>query len=110
MLGPDGVAVIQGDTGFVTAAAGAKVGIINRWNIRRSGTNPDGKPRLRFKCQFSWVNDVLMGMKIQKRVVVQMRTKLGLENVDILAWDDWRYDGGILYLDNVVHVEGVVQK
>lgn len=99
--------VIKGDAGYITVAAGAKAGIIKMWNIRRSGTNPDGTPRLRFRAQFSWANDVLLGMNIQKRVVVQMRTKVGYENIDILKWDEWRLEGGVLTLENIVHFEGV---
>jgi hypothetical protein len=97
--------VIQGDAGFVTVAAGAKAGIISRWNITRSGLKPDGTPRLRFRAQFSWVNDTLMGLKMQKRVVVQMRTKYGVESVDILVWDEAKFEGGVLTLENVLYAE-----
>lgn len=96
---------IQGDAGYVTVAAGAKAGIINRWVIRRSGTNPDGTPRLRFKAQFSWLNDALMGMKMQKRVRVQMRTKVGYEDIEILGWEEMRYEGGVLILENILYTE-----
>ena len=46
MLGPQGggSAVIQGDAGYITAAAGAKVAIISRWNIKRSGTSEISLP------------------------------------------------------------------
>lgn len=92
----------------MTVAAGAKAGIISQWNITRSGLKPDGKPRLRFRAQFSYVNDVLMGMKgMKKRVVVQMRTKYGLENVDILDWEEARFEGGVLTLENIMYVQGV---
>ena len=102
-------AVISGDAGFVTVAAGAKAGIISRWNITQAGTYPDGKPRLRFKCQFSYMNDVLMNMKgMKKRVIVQMRTKAGQENVDILDWSEARMEGGVLILEDVLYVQGVV--
>jgi hypothetical protein len=114
MLGPHGGsgAVIQGNAGYITAAAGAKVAIISRWNIRRSGTKPDGStPVLRFRAQFSWVNDTLMNLKhnglpLQKRVVVEMLTRNGHERVDILGWQEWRYEGGILTLEDVLHAEG----
>jgi hypothetical protein len=102
-------AVIQGDAGFVTVAAGAKAGIISKWNISQAGLYPDGRPRLRFRCQFSYVNDVLMNLKgMQKRVIVQMRTKYGQENVDILDWEEARFEGGVLTLENVKYVQGVV--
>lgn len=111
MFGPhsasDEAVGIRGDAGYITVAAGAKAGIIRMWNIKRSGTNPDGTPRLRFRAQFQWMNDVLMGMKLQKRVVVQMRTKEGYENIDILGWDEWRLEGGVLTLENILHAEGV---
>lgn len=115
MLGPDGFGAVHGDAGFVTVAGGAKAGIIKTWNITRSGTNPDKTPRLRFKAQFSWLNETLMNIKIggqpvKKRVVVQMRTKRGMENVDILAWDESRLEGGVLVLENITHVEGVVKR
>ena len=97
--------VIQGDAGYVTVAGAAKAGIISRWNITRSGLNPDQTPKLRFRAQFSWVNDVLMTMKMQKRVVVQMRTKYGVEDVDILVWDEARYEGGVLTLENIKYAE-----
>lgn len=111
MLGPDNVGIIAGDAGFITAAAGAKIAIISRWNIKRSGTKPDGSPRLRFRAQFSYVNEALMAMKVnglplQKRVIVQMRTKNGLEDVDILDWAEWRLEGGVLTLEDILHTEG----
>lgn len=101
--------IIKGDAGYITAA-GAKAAIINRWNITRSGLKPDGKPRLRFRAQFSWSNDVLMTMKLKKRVVVQMKTKYGMENVDILDWAESRYEGGVLTLEDILYVEGVKQR
>jgi hypothetical protein len=104
-------AIIQGDAGFVTVAAGAKAGIINRWNIQQAGTYPDGKPRLRFRCQFQYVNDVLMNLKgMKKRVQVQMRTKYGVETVDIIDWSEARYEGGVLTLEDVLYFEGVRAK
>lgn len=103
--------IIQGDAGKVTVAAGATAGIISRWNVTRAGLQPDGKPRLRFKAQFSYVNDVLMNMKgMQKRVIVHMKTKYGVENVDILDWEEARFEGNVLTLENVMYVHGVVQK
>jgi len=101
--------IIRGDAGYVTVAAGAKAGIISKWNVTRSGLKPDGTPRLRFRCQFSYANDVLMNMKgMKKRVVVQMRTKYGQENIDILDWAEARYEDGILTLEDVMYVQGVV--
>jgi hypothetical protein len=114
MLGPQGgsSSVITGTAGYITAA-GAKAAIMSRWNIRRSGTQPDGKPRLRFRAQFSYVNDTLMNLKhngtpLQKRVVVEMRTERhGHEKVDILGWGEWKYEGGILTLEDIMHSEGM---
>ena len=102
-------AIIQGDAGFVTVAAGAKAGIISKWNITQAGLYPDGKPRLRFRAQFSYINDVLMNMKgMKKRVIVQMRTNSGVENVDVLDWAESRFEGGVLTLEDVLYVSGVV--
>lgn len=118
MLGPQGgsSAVIQGDAGYITAAAGAKVAIISRWNIRRSGTKPDGiSPVLRFKAQFSWVNDTLMNLKhngipLQKRVVIEMKTERhGYERIDILGWSEWRYEGNVLTLEDIIQTESGVK-
>jgi hypothetical protein len=115
MFGPDGVGAIQGDAGFVTVAGGAKAGIIKKWSITRSGTNPDKSPRLRLRAQFGWLNETLMNLKMnglpmKKRVVVQMKTKLGFENVDILDWDEARLEGGVLTLENVRRSEGIVKR
>ncbi|HSB90391.1 MAG TPA: hypothetical protein VLD63_10250 [Anaerolineales bacterium] len=111
MLGPDGFGTIRGDTGFITVA-GAKAGIVKMWTITRSGTRTDGKPRLRFRAQFSWVNEALMNLRIggqvvKKRVIVQMKTKYGMEEVDIIDWEDSRLEGGVLTLENITHFEGV---
>jgi len=113
MLGPQGgsMAVIQGNAGYITAAAGAKVAIIKKWNIRRSGTHVDGTPQLRFRALFSWVNDTMMALKhngipLQKRVVLEMQTVKGHERVDILGWKEWRYEGGILTLEDIMRAEG----
>jgi len=116
MLGPQGGqgSVIQGDAGYITATAGGKVAIISRWNIRRSGTRPDGSPILRFKAQFSWVQETLMNMKhngvpLKKRVIIEMRTeKYGHQQFDILGWQEWRYEGGILVLEDIMRSEGGV--
>lgn len=110
MFGPEGYGGIRGEAGYITAAAGAKVGIIARWSIRRSGSNPNGTPRLRFRAHFSWKQDALMNM-IQKgalkgRVRVQMKTKNGLEDIDIVQWDEWRMDeDGALTLENILHFD-----
>ena len=110
---PGQFGLIQGYDGFITASGGAKVAIFSHWTIKPGRMKPDGKPQLQFVGQFSWVNDVLMNMKLrgiplQKRVIVQMRTKHGLEDVDILGWAEWRYEGGILYLEDVLRSEGKI--
>jgi len=114
MLGPTGgsQAIIQGDAGYITAAAGAKVAIISRWNIRRSGTKPDGiSPLLRFRAQFSWVSEPLMNMKhngipLQKRVVIEFNSpRHGHQRFDILGWKEWRYEGGVLTLEDIMYTE-----
>lgn len=97
--------VIQGDTGYVTVAGAAKAGIMSRWNITRSGLRADGTPILRFRAQFAWVNDTLMHLKMKKRVVLQMKTKYGTESVDILTWDEARFEGGVLTLENIMYAE-----
>lgn len=108
---PGQFAVIRGDAGYVTAAAGAKVGIISKWAIIPVRMKPDGKPELQFKAQFSWKNDALMNMiargALKGRVVCQMKSKVGMENVDVVQWEQWRMDGGVLILDDVLHFEGV---
>lgn len=104
-------AVIRGNDGYITAAAGAKVGIMSRWVIRHSGQHPDGKPRFRFRAQFRWINEPLMAMvgrgDLKGRVILQMKTTKGQENVDILGWDEWRMEDGVLTLENVYKTEGV---
>ncbi len=110
MFGPDGFGGIHGDAGTITAAAGQTVGIIARWSIRRSGSNPDGKPRLRFRAHFSWKQDALMSMisrgQLKGRVRVQMKTVKGLENIDIVQWDEWKLDeDGALTLENILHFD-----
>jgi len=107
---PGQFGTIRGDAGYITASAGAKVGIISKWVIIPVRMKVDGKPELQFKAQFSWKNDALMNMvargTLKGRVVVQMRTKVGMENVDVLAWSEWRMDGGVLYLEDILHTEG----
>lgn len=102
--------MIRGDAGYISAAAGAKVGIISKWVITPVRMKPDGKPELEFKAQFSWKNDALMNMvgrgTLKGRVIVQMKTKAGMENVDVLAWSEWRLEGNVLYLKDVLHTEG----
>jgi hypothetical protein len=104
-------AAIRGDAGYITAA-GARVGLIGRWKIERAEAGPDGKPRFRFRAQFSWRNDALMGLisrgRLKGRVVLQMKTKKGVEDVDLVAWDEWRMEDGILTLENVLYSEGKV--
>lgn len=103
--------LIRGDAGFITAAAGARVALIGRWKMEPSGRKPDGTTRLRFKAQFSWKNETLLAMvgrgTLKGRVVVQMTTKHGQENVDILDWQEWRLEGGVLTLEDVTHFHGV---
>ena len=101
---------IRGDAGVITAAAGAKVGIISKWVIIPVRMKDDGTPELQFKAQFSWKQDSLMNMvgrgALKGRVQVQMRdTNRQLLTVDIVSWANWRYDGGVLILDDVVHFE-----
>jgi hypothetical protein len=107
---PGQFALIRGDAGYITAAAGAKVGIISKWVIKPVAMKGDGTPELQFKAQFSWKNDALMAMlargTLKGRVVVQMRSKVGQENIDIVQWQQWRMDGGVLILDDILHFEG----
>jgi len=110
MFGPEGFGGIRGDAGEITALGGAKVAIIARWQIRREGTRSDGKPMLTFKAWFSWKQDALMKMcqrgDLKGRVRVQMKTKVGLENVDVVHWDEWQLnDDGMLTLRNIVHFD-----
>ena len=111
---PGQFGLIRGDAGYITAAAGAKVGIISKWVLTPKRMKPDGTPEMQFRAQFSWKNDALMNMVARGtligRVVVQMKTKYGLENVDVLAWQDWRMEGGVLTLEDVLHYEGVRQR
>ena len=109
MFGPDGVGGIRGTDGEITAMGGAKCAIIASWTIRRSGTNPDGKPRLRFKAQFSWRNDTLMRMcakgELKGRIRVFMMGKNGREQIDVVNWDEWKDESGVLTLENVLHFD-----
>ena len=106
---PGQFAEISGDAGRVLASAGALVGTISRWKLVPTRQKDDGTPELQFKAQFSWKNDVLMGMvsrgALKGRVQVAFRSKVGMETIDIVAWDQWRMDGGILYLDNVTYFD-----
>ena len=108
---PAQFAEIAGDAGDVLITGGT-AGKISRWKIVPTRMKPDGTPELQFKCQFSWRNDVTLGMisrgVIKGRVQVKMRTKVGLESIDIVNWDQWRLDGGILYLDNVMYFDSKV--
>lgn len=105
---------IEGDSGQVLASAGAKAAIISRWKVVPSRMKPDGTPQLQFKCQFSWKNDMTMGMLakgiLKGRVQVRMQTRRGIEEIDIVGWDEWRMDGGVLYLENIVHFDAKVLK
>ena len=106
---PGQFAEITGDAGQVLAAAGALVGTISRWKLVPLRQKPDGTPELQFKAQFSWKNDVLMGMvsrgAVKGRVQVTFRSKKGMETLDIVHWEQWRMDGGILYLDDVMYFD-----
>ena len=103
---PGQFGVIRGDTGTIKVGPGTG-GIIKSWVVKPVGTKPDGTPRLQFKCQFSWMSEAILNLNMAKRVQVQVQTKYGQENIDILAWDDWRLDGGVLTLENILHFEGV---
>ncbi len=111
MFGPDGFGGIRGYDGEITATGGAKVAVISHWTIRRVGTQPDGKPKLRFRAQFSWKSDVLMRMcergEMKGRVKVFMKTpSAGEQQIDVVNWDEWRVDeGGVLNLENVLHFD-----
>ena len=109
MFGPGSDSGINGTDGKIEAAAGAVVAIITRWSLRTSGVYPDGRPRLRFKAQFSYRNDSLLHMiqtgALKGRVRVQFRTKNGLEDVDVVQWDEWRMEDGVLVLENVLHFD-----
>lgn len=109
---PGQFAEIAGDTGYITAAAGAKVAIISKWVLRPKRMKPDGRPELQFKAQFSWRNDALMSMvgrgALKGRVTVQMRNKYGkVEDTDLLNWQEWRFEGGVLVLEDVLYFEDV---
>ena len=66
---------------------------------------------LTFKAQFSWKNDALMNMcargQLRGRIIVQILTKQGHEDVDILGGNGWRMDGDILIIEDVMYTEGV---
>lgn len=96
----------------MTVAAGAVAGIISKWVVVPTGQRQDGSPILQFKAQFSWLNETLMNLKIRgvpvpKRVVVDMRTKNGVESIDILGWSEWKFEHGVLVLEDIKHAERV---
>ena len=111
MFGPEGYGGIRGTDGYITAAAGAKVATMSRWSIRRSGTNPDGSPQLRFRANFSWKQDGLMAMcgrgDLKARIRLQMRTERhGIQEIDVVNWDQWQMnEDGMLTLENVLHFD-----
>lgn len=104
---------ISGDAGDVLIIGG-KAGVISKWKVVPVRMKPDGTPELQFKCQFSWKNDMALGMiqrgVVKGRVQVRMRTKRGLEQIDIVHWEQWRMDGGILYLDDIMYFDSNVVK
>jgi len=110
MFGPEGYGGIRGAEGQITAMGGAVVAQIAMWSIRRVGTNPDGKPRLRFRAHFSWRNDVLLAMctrgELKGRVRVFMNGKKGKEQIDVVNWDEWIVDvDHALTLENVLYFD-----
>lgn len=110
MFGPEGFGGMRGTEGEITGIGGAKVAIIARWSIRRTGTNPDGRPRLTFRAHFSWRNDVLLRMcsrgEMKGRVRVFMLGREGREQVDVVNWDEWIInEDGMLTLENVLHFD-----
>jgi hypothetical protein len=112
---PAQFAVIRGDSGKITVAAGAVAALISKWVIVPTGQRPDGRPILQFKAQFRWLNETLLNLKIrglpvQKRVIVELRTKNGIEEVDILGWKEWRLEHGVLVLEDITHAEGVQRR
>lgn len=101
---------ISGDSGFISAAAGAKVGVISKWNIMPVRQKSDGTTELRFKAQFSWRSNTLMNMigrgALKARATVQLRNIHNkIEDIDILAWQEWRFEGNILTLEDVTYFE-----
>src|SRR5512146_2846505 len=105
---PAQFAEISGDAGQVLIIGGV-AGKFSRWKIAPVRMKPDGTPELQFKAQFSWKNDMTMGMisrgAVKGRVQVSFLSKRGRETIDIVAWDQWRLEGGILYLDNVMYFD-----
>lgn len=104
-------ATIRGKDGYISAG-GAKVAIFNRWVIKKGvGVTDDGSPRFNFKGQFSWHNAVMLAMvtkgTLRGRVILQMMTTKGRENVDILGWEEWRLEDGVLHLTGIYKTEGV---
>lgn len=107
MFGPEGFGGIAGKEGEVTALGGAKVAIIARWQVRRSGSHPDGSPQLRFRAWFAWRNDVLLNMcangtmKGRVRLFMNSESK-GKEQIDIVSWSEWKTnDDGMLTLEDI---------
>lgn len=79
---------------------------MSRWAVRRSGSHPDGKPKLRFQAWFSWRQDALLKMcqrgELTGRIRVYMLGKNGKEQIDIVGWDEWRLnDDGMLTLEDI---------
>lgn len=110
IFGPEGFGGIKGTDGEITVLGGAKVAVIARWTIRRTGTNPDGKPRLTFRAWFSWRNDTLMKMcsrgEMKARVRVFMLGIKGKEQIDVVNWDEWIVnEDGMLTLENALHFD-----
>lgn len=107
MFGPDGFGRIMGPDGEITGLGGAKIAIIARWTITRSGVYPDGRPKLRFRAWFSWQQPMLMKMcqngtiKGRVRVFINSPSK-GKEQIDIVEWDQWKVnEDGMLELENI---------
>lgn len=104
--------VVKGTAGWVQRAAGSRPAIINHWTITRSGIVPGTNvPRLRFRASFSFVNNALMDLPDKlggsKRVFVQLKNKDGIvETKELLSWGEWKYDGSMLTLEDVVLTKG----
>lgn len=105
---PGQFAEITGDAGQVLITGGV-AGKFSRWKLVPVRMKPDGTPELQFKAQFSWKNDLTMGMisrgVVKGRVQVEFRSKRGQEKIDIVHWEQWRWDGGVLILDDVMHFD-----
>ncbi len=107
IFGPEGFGGMRGGDGEISAMGGAKVAIIARWTMRRTGSYPDGRPKLMFRAWFSWRNDALMAMcakgVLKGRVRIFMQTpSYGKQQIDIVDWDEWQInDDGMLTLVNI---------